>query len=145
MHLENLSLIETDSAENRKRCFTSIYGPAPMRAYSQHDMLSVMPFGEYAEMPDGFDAPVSFNQAIERFANACGLNKTQSEEIIHELLGASQSYTERVGQLLCVPDENKERLINRVGQIRQQLQQCTEIVPDDSSIPPFHGGQIVNN
>ena len=117
MHLENLSIIVRDG----ERRFTSIYDPTPMRAYSQHDMLSVMPFGDYGEMPDGHDKPVSFNKAIKRFAKACGLNKTQREEVIHELLDITQTYTTRVDQLVTVPDENKQRLISRVQQVRSWL------------------------
>ena len=32
------------------KSFSRIYDPTPMRAYAQHDKLSVMPFGEYGEI-----------------------------------------------------------------------------------------------
>lgn len=117
LHLENLSI--TASLEGRR--FTSVYDPAPMRAYSQHDMLSVMPFGDYGELLDGRDEPVGFDEAISRFARACGLNKTQLDEIIHTLLANTSNYAERVGKLETVPDENKQRLITHVDEVRSWL------------------------
>ena len=117
LHLENLTIIE----RNGERDFTPVYDPAPMRAYSQHDMLSVMPFGDYGELLDGHDKPVGFNEAIARFAKACGLNKLQSEEVIHALLTVTQSYAAHVSQLKTVPDVNKERLIKRIEEVRSML------------------------
>ncbi len=103
------------------RSFTPVYDPAPMRAYSQHDMLSVMPFGNYGDIPEGYDTPVSLHEAITRFAKTCGLSKTQCDETVHSLLTVTQSYTTRVERLLTVPAPNKERLIGRVEEIRKQL------------------------
>lgn len=117
LHLENLSIIDV----NGERNFTPVYDPAPMRAYSQHDMLSVMPFGEYGEIPDGHDRPIGLHEAVTRFARACGLNKTQCDEAVHKLLAVTQNYAARVGQLATVPDANKARLIRRVEEVRTLL------------------------
>lgn len=117
LHLENLSVIEI----NEVRQFTSIYDPAPMRAYPQHDMLSVMPFGNYGEIPDGHSGAVDFHTAIARFAKSCGLNKSQLDDVLHSLLAATSNYPDRIGQLTSVPDENRERLIKRVLQVRSWL------------------------
>lgn len=117
LHLENLSITELKG----ERSFTPVYDPAPMRAYSQHDMLSVMPFGDYGELLDGQDAAVNLAQAIARFAKACGLSKTQSDETVHRLLAVTQSYAERVGRLSTVPAPNKERLIRRVDEVRKAI------------------------
>jgi serine/threonine-protein kinase HipA len=117
LHLENLSIIDINGTRN----FTPVYDPAPMRAYSQHDMLSVMPFGDYGEMPEGYDKPINLHEAIGRFAKACGLNKTQSDETVHSLLTITENYAARVGQLKTVPAPNKERLIRRVEEVRKQL------------------------
>ena len=114
LHLENLSII----ARGEERSFSSVYDPAPMRAYSQHDMLSVMPFGDYGETPEGRDKPVGFREAISRFASACGLNQRQCDEVVHNLLTVTASYTDRVGELQSVPEENRERLIQRVNEVR---------------------------
>jgi hypothetical protein len=94
-----------------------------MRAYAQHDMLSVMPFGEYGETPDGSDDAISLKQAVERFAKSCGLNKSQAEEIIEHALEQTSTFTSRVGELKTVPDENKERLIKQTEFVRDKLQQ----------------------
>lgn len=117
LHLENLSIIQLDNV----RSFTPVYDPAPMRAYSQHDMLSVMPFGDYGEMPEGVSEPVSFADAISNFAKACGVNKTLQQDVVNELLTATESYVSRVNALETVPDENKERLVNRVTDVRDKL------------------------
>jgi len=118
LHLENLSITCNDNIKD----FSRIYDPAPMRAYAQHDMLSVMPFGEYGETPDGSDEPVTLKLAIERFAKSCGLNKTQTEEIINDYLSKTTEFSNRVGKLKTVPDENKERLIKQTEDIRSKLQ-----------------------
>lgn len=117
MHLENLSIIETDGV----RSFTPVYDPTPMRAYSQHDMLSVMPFGEYGEIAEGSNKPTGFNKAIKRFAKACGLSKPQLQDTVSTVWEATRSFEARVAALLTVPDENKERLINRVREVRKKL------------------------
>jgi len=118
LHLENLSITCFDN----QKMFSKIYDPAPMRAYAQHDMLSVMPFGEYGETPDDSDTPITLKPAIERFAKTCGLNKTQTEDIISEALTNTHNFTSRVNKLTTVPDENKERLIKQVEWVRRQLE-----------------------
>jgi len=117
LHLENLSI----TCCNDVKAFSKIYDPAPMRAYAQHDMLSVMPFGDYGETPDGFDQPVSLKHAVERFAKSCGLSKPQCESIIEKALLDTSTFNQRVNQLQTVPDENKERLIKQTESVRQKL------------------------
>jgi serine/threonine-protein kinase HipA len=117
LHLENLSIMQVGT----ERRFTPVYDPAPMRAYSQHDMLSVMPFGEYGEVPNGKTRPAGFNEAINRFASSCGLGKNQQQDIVNELMDVTRSYETRVNQLQSVPDINKERLIGRVRDVRDKL------------------------
>jgi fructose-1,6-bisphosphatase/sedoheptulose 1,7-bisphosphatase-like protein len=110
------------SPEDNIKGFSRIYDPAPMRAYAQHDMLSVMPFGEYGEMLDGSDDAVTLKLAVERFAKICGLNKTQFEDILTDYLSKTSEFNKRVGELKTVPDENKERLIKQTEDIRKKLQ-----------------------
>ncbi len=119
LHLENLSI----TCSNGVKGFSRIYDPSPMRAYAQHDMLSVMPFGEYGETPDDNDEPITLKQAIERFAKSCGLNKSQTEEIIEDALSKTSEFSSRVGELKTVPDENKERLIKQTEIVRKKLQE----------------------
>jgi serine/threonine-protein kinase HipA len=117
LHLENLSIIN----HNKTRKFTPIYDPAPMRAYSQHDMLSAMSFGDYGEYLDERDEPVKFNEAIERYSNSAGLSKNRFGELVTDLLDKTSDYESRINALSTVPDENKERLIGRIENVRKQL------------------------
>jgi len=118
LHLENLSI----TCGGGTKAFSKIYDPTPMRAYAQHDMLSVMPFGEYGETPDDSDNPITLKQAVERFAKNCGLNKTRTEELIEEMLANTREFSDRVSKLQTVPDENKERLIKQTENVRKKLQ-----------------------
>jgi len=117
LHLENLSV----TCCNDIKSFSKIYDPAPMRAYAQHDMLSVMPFGEYGETPDDSDEAITLKHAVERFAKSCGLNKSQTEEAIEDALSRTSEFSSRVSQLKTVPDENKERLIKQTELVRKKL------------------------
>jgi len=116
-HLENMSIMQVDGL----RRFTPVYDPTPMRAYSQHDLLSVMPFGDYGEMPDGASEPVKFADAVARFAKTCGLTKSQAQDTVNELLAVTESYESRVDALATLPEENKARLISRVRDVREKL------------------------
>ena len=118
LHLENLSI----TCSGTSKGFSRIYDPAPMRAYAQHDMLSVMPFGEYGETPDGSEQPITLKLAVERFAKSCGLNKTQLEKTLNDCLAKTSTFSARVSDLTTVPDENKERLIKRIAGVRKKLQ-----------------------
>jgi hypothetical protein len=42
MHLENLSILD----DGTRRAFSPVYDPTPMRAYSIHNALCAMPFGD---------------------------------------------------------------------------------------------------
>ena len=119
LHLENLSITCCD----QEKGFSKIYDPAPMRAYAQHDMLSVMPFGNYGEIPDGSQEPATLKQAVMHFAKSCGLNKTQIEDIIEELILKTRDFSGRVSELKTVPDENKNRLIEKTEIVRRKLQE----------------------
>ena len=117
LHLENLSIMQAGSV----RRFTPVYDPAPMRAYSQHDMLSVMPFGDYGETPAGSSEPVGLAAAVDRLAKNCGLAKSRQQDIVNRLLDVTESFETRTNRLETVPDINKERLISRVRDVRDKL------------------------
>lgn len=117
LHLENLSVTCCSDTKG----FSKIYDPAPMRAYAQHDMLSVMPFGEYGETPDDSDKPIALKQAVERFAKSCGLSKTQYQQVLADSLAITRSFCSRLAELNTVPDENKERLIKQIASVREKL------------------------
>jgi serine/threonine-protein kinase HipA len=120
LHLENLSIYEKHGVDTR-RSFTPVYDPTPMRAYSQHDLLSVMPFGNYGELVDKQETPIKLVEAVKRFANRSGISDNRRQELVQELMAGSQDYNERVGELKTVPDENKTRLIKRVTEVRKKL------------------------
>ena len=120
LHLENLSIYEKHGADTR-RGFTPVYDPTPMRAYSQHDLLSVMPFGNYGELVDKQETPIKLVEAVKRFANRSGISDNRRQELVQELLASSQDYNDRVAELKTVPDENKTRLIKRVAEVRKKL------------------------
>jgi len=117
LHLENISVLNRDD----KLEFSPVYDPTPMRAYSQHDMLSVMPFGQYGEILDKQDTPVKLIEAVQRFAHHSGISNNQGKELVHELLDSSKDFTERVSELNSLPDDNKTRLISRVNDVRKKL------------------------
>lgn len=117
LHLENLSIIIKDGI----RQFTPIYDPTPMRAYSQHDMLSVMPFGDYGDIPDGRSEPIRLVEAIKRFSHHCGITHKHFNERVTELLSVTADYESRISHCQSVPDENKERLIHRITEARAAL------------------------
>ncbi len=120
LHLENLSIYDRHAGDN-KRSFTPVYDPTPMRAYSQHDLLSVMPFGNYGELVDKQETPVKLAQAVARFASHAGIPDERHHELAQEMLASSQDYNDRVSELKTVPDENKTRLIKRVTEVREKL------------------------
>ncbi len=122
LHLENLSITCSNEITDDTKRFSKIYDPAPMRAYAQHDMLSVMPFGEYGETLESSDETITLKIAIERFAKGCGLSKTQTEENIEEMLQNTKDFSSRVAELKTVPDENKNRLIKQTEFVRRKLQ-----------------------
>ena len=73
LHLENLSIIDRGEGP----CFSPVYDPTPMRAYSIHNMLSVMPFGDYGEFtghavnPSDLPRPCIILHAIWVSARPC--------------------------------------------------------------------------
>ncbi|MDT8283592.1 MAG: HipA domain-containing protein [Gammaproteobacteria bacterium] len=117
LHLENLSI----SHNNGIKEFSKIYDPAPMRAYAQHDMLSVMPFGNYGETLKDSDRPIDLKQGVTRFAKSCGLSKLQAEKTIEDMLMKTSTFNARVDELKTVPDENRKRLITRIESVRNKL------------------------
>ena len=84
-------------------------------------MLSVMPFGNYGDIPPGSSEVVGLAEAVKRLAARCGLDRTRCQDTLTELLAVTASFTDRVQELDSVPDENRQRLIERVRDVRQQL------------------------
>ena len=87
LHLENLSLLTVDG----KTTFSPVYDPTPMRAYSKHNMLSPMPFGNYGGYDEKSDKTIGFNDALQTFSKSLGLNKNKREELIQQALEATKN------------------------------------------------------
>lgn len=117
LHLENLSVIKTQNQFG----FTPVYDPTPMRAYPLHNMLSVMPFGNYGEIPDGKDEPVGLNQAIKNLASNLNIKKSIVNRIINECLKVTEDYGDRVAELKTLPNEKIFKLNEILDLIRIKL------------------------
>lgn len=109
MHLENLSIINREGTLS----FSPVYDPTPMRAYSRHDMLTVMPFGRYGE--------VHLGEALLRFAGNLGFQKKGLLRVIEEVLSVTHDYTDRIRAMKTLPDANKNNLIQIVSSMKESL------------------------
>jgi len=114
LHLDNLSLIGPVGVAQ----FSPVYDPAPMRAYSMHNMLCAVPFGGYGEVAVEGDALVS---ACSGFARNISLNKTEVQSAVRETLVSTRDYPDRVDAIDDLPSENKERLIGIHRDIHKRL------------------------
>jgi serine/threonine-protein kinase HipA len=116
LHMENLSVSRIDN----KLAFTPVYDPAPMRAYSIHNMLAAMPFGNYGEA--GADEHiVGLNEALMNLAGNFGISKHDRENIIQRMLHATGNFAERIQALHRLPQDNKNNLVDILGRVRRQL------------------------
>jgi len=119
LHLENLSVkLKQGEAE-----FTPVYDPTPMRAYAIHNMLSVMPFGDYGEIINNRDEPVGLTEAVQNLAKHLGLTPSETKEIINSSLQVTESFADRVSNLKSLPELNKNNLIEIVNKVRARLNQ----------------------
>ncbi|VAW59399.1 hypothetical protein MNBD_GAMMA11-1115 [hydrothermal vent metagenome] len=116
LHLENLSVM----LQQGDASFTPVYDPTPMRAYAIHNMLSVMPFGSYGEMPDGRDEPVGLLEAIQKLAKNLNISAAQLENMTSDCLQATENFTQRVEELKTLPELNKSNLIKIVSALRKR-------------------------
>jgi serine/threonine-protein kinase HipA len=107
LHLENLSII--DRGEGLR--FSPVYDPTPMRAYSIHNMLAVMPFGDYGEFSGSRAVPVGFTEALLNFTRSLGIGRTVLRDVVSASLEATRDYHQRVAVLRSLPDANKRNLI----------------------------------
>ena len=116
LHLENLSLLQC--GENI--CFSPVYDPTPMRAYSRHNMLSVMPFGNYGEL-DSSGHPVDFGSALRQLSKNLGINQNSLKAMLEEVLDVTRDYPQRIQSLPSLPDENKTHLGAIIGEMKTKL------------------------
>jgi len=118
LHLENLSVM----LKNGEAEFTPVYDPTPMRAYAIHNMLSVMPFGDYGELPGNRDEPVGLVEAVQRLAKHLGITPSELKEIVQSSMRATENFTAKVAELKTLPELNKNNLISIVSKLRKQME-----------------------
>jgi len=121
LHLENLSITLRDGQAE----FTQVYDPTPMRAYAIHNMLSVMPFGNYGQLIGRREQPVGLSEAIHTLARNLSISTPQLEDIIHLCLQATQDYVDRIAALKTLPELNKNNLIKIVTDMRHKIASIT--------------------
>ena len=117
LHLENLSIVGMEGALE----FSPVYDPTPMRAYSIHNMLSVMPFGRYGETDDASGSTTGLAEALQNLAKNLGIPPAMLEEMVGEALKVTEDYSERLRALASLPEANQENLVAIVEKVRGQL------------------------
>jgi serine/threonine-protein kinase HipA len=116
LHMENLSFVRLEGSTR----FSRVYDPTPMRAYGRHNLLAVMPFGNYGEVVSG-DQPVGLEAALERLAKHYGISRSRFRDLLEEALTATRNYGERVQSLTALPQSNKDRLKQVTGDLHRRL------------------------
>lgn len=117
LHLENLSLLQQEGNTR----FSPVYDPTPMRAYSIHDALCAMPFGDYGQF-DEQERLVDYAGALERFRRRLGYTPARFRELAAEMLAATGNYPEQVDGLRSLPAPNRKRLIDIAHRERGRLE-----------------------
>jgi len=117
LHLENLSIVGAADG----LAFSPVYDPTPMRAYSIHNMLSVMPFGGYGETDEASGTTTGLAAAVRQLAKHLGIAPAMLEEMIGKALKATEHYSERLRALASLPEANRENLVRIVERVRGQL------------------------
>jgi serine/threonine-protein kinase HipA len=117
LHMENLSVVR----RRDELTFSPVYDPTPMRAYSIHNMLAVMPFGNYGEVDERTAEPVLLRQGIRNFARHLGITPAARDELLERSLRATADYAERIRSLRTLPEQNRENLCRVLEGVRRQL------------------------
>jgi serine/threonine-protein kinase HipA len=118
LHLGNLSVL--GAGENAR--FSPVYDPAPMRAYSLHNLLCPIPFGDYGEYDGSSEHIIGFAEALRNFARHLGIRHSEARELAHAMLQATADYPARVHALSTLPVEHKTRLASIAVKLRTLLQ-----------------------
>jgi hypothetical protein len=92
-----------------------------MRAYSLHDLLTPLPFGDYGQLPDGVATPVGLTEAVARFARGLAIRRDEAVELVRGALGATEDYMDRVRSLTTLPDPHRRRLEEICLDMRRRL------------------------
>jgi serine/threonine-protein kinase HipA len=106
LHLGNLSVLgAADSAR-----FSPVYDPTPMRAYSLHNLLCPIPFGDYGEYERDGEHIIGLGAALGNFARHLGIRPGEARALAAAMLHATTDYPERLDALATLPQEHKARL-----------------------------------
>jgi serine/threonine-protein kinase HipA len=118
LHLGNLSVLGTDE---RAR-FSPVYDPTPMRAYSLHNLLCPIPFGNYGDYGRSSNQLTGLSEALLNFAHQLGIRHTEAGEITGTMLKVTANYPERVQALETLPREHRDRLETVAVKMRKVMQ-----------------------
>ena len=117
LHLENLTIVGMAGELG----FSPVYDPTPMRAYSIHNMLSVMPFGHYGETDAADGTAVNLAVAVQNLARNLGISPATLAEMTGKALQVTEHYSERISALASLPEANRKNLVAIVERVRGQL------------------------
>ncbi|MDX2456221.1 MAG: HipA domain-containing protein, partial [Gammaproteobacteria bacterium] len=117
LHLANLSIVGRGDVLE----FSPVYDPTPMRAYTIHNMLSVMPFGRYGETHAATGTGVYLAEALRNLAKNLGIPPVTLDEMIGKALQVTEYYSERLSALVSLPEANRKNLVAIVERVRGQL------------------------
>ena len=117
LHMENLSVVR----QKDQLSFSPVYDPTPMRAYSIHNMLAVMPFGNHGGVDEKTSRPVHLRQGIQNLARHLGISPAVRDELLHRSLEATVDYADRVRALQTLPEQNRENLCGILDRVRERL------------------------
>ena len=118
MHLGNLSVL---GSEQQAR-FSPVYDPTPMRAYSLHNLLCPLPFGDYGDYSQGSSRITGLNEALLKFAHNLGIRHNETRDLTANLLDVTRTYPERIQGLKTLPAEHKARLQDITVRLHRVLQ-----------------------
>ena len=110
LHLRNLSFLGSGA----HALISPVYDPAPMRAWDRHNLLSALPFDPVHRA--GLRAAVAHLGVL-----SFGLSAATADQLIHEIERGTQDYAERVESLILVPAATRQRLADRVRQLRAKM------------------------
>jgi hypothetical protein len=88
-----------------------------MHACSIHNVLSVMPIGDYGEVTVAHAEPVGFTESLLNFMRNMSDCRTALRVIITASLECARDYHQRLAALRSLPDANEQNLITITGKI----------------------------
>ncbi len=110
LHLENLSFLGGPNAVR----LAPVYDPAPMRAWSRHNLRSAIPIV--------FDDELGgLGDNLAALGPAFGMSRNAAADLLAETMNQTADYAERVMALDAVPLERRQALVNLLKKERQVI------------------------